>query len=254
MKRVKIKDIHIGKGMPKIIIPIMGETLQEINHELSEAKQEKPDMIEWRADAFLHVTNIEEVLRLLAEIRKLIDDIPLLYTFRTYKEGGRKEVTLNYYEELLSQVIQSGFIDVIDVELYIEQTIRERLVQIARQNNVIVLMSNHDFQTTPANKDMLARLIAMQETRADIVKLAVMPQNEEDVLRLLQVAAKMKSTYAQKPFITIAMGPLGILSRVGGEVVGSAASFGSAIQASAPGQITAAELRYILQTIHRYSK
>ncbi|API93509.1 3-dehydroquinate dehydratase [Virgibacillus pantothenticus] len=252
METVTVKDVHIGEGMPKIIVPIMGATLQEIKQEITEAKREKPDMMEWRADALSAGDNLEEILRVLAQIRPLIEDVPLLFTFRTYKEGGQKEVTLEYYDQLLNQAIESGLIDLIDIEFFTEKKIRDKLVRQASKRHVMVILSNHDFQTTPTNDDMLSRLKGMQDAGADIAKLAVMPRDAEDVLRLLQVAAKMKATYAQKPFITIAMGPLGILSRIGGELVGSAASFGSGMQASAPGQLSATELKNLLQMMHRY--
>lgn len=121
METVTVKDVHIGEGMPKIIVPIMGATLQEIKQEITEAKREKPDMMEWRADALSAGDNLEEILRVLAQIRPLIEDVPLLFTFRTYKEGGQKEVTLEYYDQLLNQAIESGLIDLIDIEFFTEK-------------------------------------------------------------------------------------------------------------------------------------
>ena len=50
------------------------------------------------------------------------------------------------------------------------------LVEIAHQNKIKVVMSNHDFQGTPSSHDMMDRLEKMEILGGDICKLAVMPQ------------------------------------------------------------------------------
>ena len=53
-----------------------------------------------------------------------------------------------------------------------------------------------------------------------------------------------------RPIITMSMGKLGLISRLCGEVFGSALTFGCAGQASAPGQIDAKELKAVLEITH----
>ena len=65
-------------------------------------------------------------------------------------------------------------------------------------------------------------LCKMQELEADIPKMAVMPQSERDVLVLLDATLSMKELHAQTPVITMAMGKNGVVSRLSGEVFGSA--------------------------------
>lgn len=89
----------------------------------------------------------------------------------------------------------------------------------------------------------------MQLKGADICKIAVMPRNSEDVLTLLEATRKMYENYADRPLITMSMGTLGMISRISGQVFGSAATFGSAGTASAPGQISVSELRKLLNTL-----
>ena len=76
-----------------------------------------------------------------------------------------------------------------------------------------------------------------------------MPQSAADVLTLLSATETMQRCHARRPLITMAMGRLGMVSRLAGEVFGSAVSFGAAGQASAPGQIDAGDLRFILQVL-----
>ena len=86
---------------------------------------------------------------------------------------------------------------------------------------------------------------------ADIVKFAVMPHCERDVLRLLDATLVMKEHHPSTPVITMAMGSLGAVSRVAGETFGSAVTFGTAGKSSAPGQIPADRLALILKSLDR---
>ena len=73
----------------------------------------------------------------------------------------------------------------------------------------------------------------------DVVKLAVMPETGEDVLRLMAASLDMRERYADRPFVTMSMGPMGAVTRISGGLTGSAITFGTAGEASAPGQLPA---------------
>lgn len=62
----------------------------------------------------------------------------------------------------------------------------------------------------------------MQELGADLPKIAVMPQNEKDVLVLLEATNEMFKIYADRPIITMSMSGMGVISRLCGEIFGSA--------------------------------
>ena len=85
---------------------------------------------------------------------------------------------------------------------------------------------------------------------ADIAKIAVMPQSRKDVLTLLSATEEMTSEYAKIPVITMSMGGLGAISRICGEVFGSAVTFGAVSRESAPGQLGAEELDMALSILH----
>ena len=91
----------------------------------------------------------------------------------------------------------------------------------------------------------------MQELGADILKIAVMPQNSRDVLTLLSATEEMTRLYAERPLITMSMGGTGLISRLCGETFGSAVTFGAVGKTSAPGQIAADELAQVLELLHR---
>ena len=56
-----------------------------------------------------------------------------------------------------------------------------------------------------------------------------------------------------KPLIAIAMGQMGIVTRIAGESFGSDITFGTVGEQSAPGQIHVNDLKLILETLHKYS-
>lgn len=89
----------------------------------------------------------------------------------------------------------------------------------------------------------------MQALGADIPKIAVMPHDAGDVLKLLQATWDMHSRYADRPLLTMAMAGTGAISRVSGEIFGSAMTFAAVGTASAPGQREADTLRPILDAL-----
>ena len=101
MKTVKIKDIEIGKGMPKICIPITGKNREEILLDIEEILRQKPDLAEWRVDCYEEGEKEEKVLEMLETITDRLGQIPLLFTFRTAREGGSTQISFESYVKLL---------------------------------------------------------------------------------------------------------------------------------------------------------
>lgn len=250
MDVIQIKNVMIGQGKPKIIIPLMGQSEIELMEEVASIKQINPDMIEWRADVFEQVNSLEAVQAVLKKLSKQLADIPLIFTFRSYKEGGNKKITDEQYADLLTTAIDSNVIDLIDIELLFNKAKIKSLIKHAKNNQVFTIISNHDFTKTPAREEILSRLVNMQELGADIPKIAVMPNSSADVLTLLDATNKMKTKYKDIPIITMAMGEMGLISRFTGELFGSAATFAAGENISAPGQIAASDLRRVLNVLH----
>lgn len=248
---VKVKGITIGEGAPKICVPIVGTTVQELKEEAEALKVLDLDVVEWRVDFFEGVFDIEAVKGALQEIRSAIPGLPLLFTFRTSKEGGQKAIAAEAYAELNLAVAATGQVDLIDVELFTGDEIVKSIVDGAHDKGVFVVISNHDFDKTPPKEEIMYRLRKAQELGGDLPKIALMPVDTADVLTVLDATYTMKEKYADRPIITMSMAGKGMISRLAGEVFGSALTFGSAKKASAPGQVPVAELRSVLNLIHR---
>lgn len=247
---VEVRNVRLGEGIPKILVSLMGANNEEVMENLAYLKTIKLDIVEWRIDHYKEVENVEKVKGLLSQIREGLGDIPLLVTFRTAKEGGEKAVTAECYAELKKAIAATGNADMIDVELFIgDDELVKGIVDAAHKSGVKVIMSNHDFHKTPEKEELVARMCKMQELGADIPKIAVMPINAKDVLALLTATNEMACEHGETPVITMSMGTLGVISRLAGETFGSAATFGSAKVASAPGQVSADELYKILTLV-----
>ena len=95
---------------------------------------------------------------------------------------------------------------------------------------------------------MLETLRSMQAFGADIAKIAVMPQNETDVKRLLDVTWEASHSL-RCSIITMSMGKPGCISRLSGQFFGSAVTFGAVGEGSAPGQVQAADLKKVLEIL-----
>ncbi len=249
-KTITVKGTTIGEGMPKICVPLTGSTLSELLEETEYIQSLDVDVAEWRADFFEHAEEIETVLAALKLLRSSLQDIPLLFTFRSENEGGQKAISLEDYVALNKAIIESGEVDLIDVELFCGEEIVKQLVAIAHAKNVFVIVSNHDFAKTPSKEEIVSRLCKAQELGGDLPKIAVMPKNAADVLTLLDASSTMNEKFADRPIITMSMAQKGMISRLAGEVFGSALTFGAAKKASAPGQISAAVLRDVLALLH----
>lgn len=250
MTPVKVRNISIGEGIPKICVPVVGITREDIITEAKSFSSIPVDLVEWRVDWFEQVFDLEKVLGLLKELREVLGELPLLMTFRTSKEGGEKSISASDYARLNIEAAKSGYVDLIDVEIFTGDEIVKEIIDAVHNYGVKVIASNHDFDKTPGKDDIVGRLRKMQELGADIPKIAVMPQSAKDVLTLLSATDEMVTKYADRPIITMSMAGTGLISRLCGEVFGSAITFGAAKKASAPGQMEVNDLSTVLQLLH----
>lgn len=247
---VTVRNITIGEGRPKICVPITGRTRAEILREAGGFSSIPADLAEWRADWYEDVLDISQLADTAKELREALGGLPLLFTFRTKTEGGEKAVDDTQYTQLNLAMIESGRIDLIDVELFSKEAVAGEIISAAHDRQIKVVGSNHDFYKTPPREEIIRRLLHMRQAGADIPKIAVMPQSEQDVLTLLSATLEMSRRHADCPVITMSMGKTGLISRLAGESFGSAVTFGAAAKASAPGQIGVRELRQTLDMIH----
>lgn len=247
---INVRNIEVGTGAPKIIVPIVGVTKEEILATARSFDTIPLDVVEWRADWFEGIFDFAQVKNVLKDLREILGDTPLLMTFRTAAEGGEKSITTDAYKELNIGAAKTGYIDMIDVEIFIGDDTVSEIISAVHAIGVKVIASNHDFYKTPSKEDILQRLCKMQDMGADIPKIAVMPQSKKDVLTLLSATEEMSRCHATRPIITMSMADAGVISRLCGEVFGSSMTFAAAGKTSAPGQMHAEDVNTVLTLLH----
>ena len=251
MQTIKVRNIEIGAGIPKICVPIVGVTREDILEAAKAITSTKADVVEWRVDWYEDIFDFAKTEETMKALREVLGETPILFTFRTSKEGGEKEIETDVYVELNQKAAKTGLVDLVDVEAFTGDDAVKAVVETAHANGVKVIASNHDFHKTPAKEEIVSRLRKMQELGADIPKIAVMPQNKKDVLTLLGATEEMASEYADRPIITMSMAGTGVISRLCGEVFGSALTFGAVGKVSAPGQMGIEDLTTVLGLLHK---
>ncbi len=244
------KGKTIGAGKPLLCAPIVEDTREGILSEFRSLLDTPADMIEWRADLYEGIKDTGAVLDILERLSDAAEDKLLLFTCRSVRQGGNCSLTGDETEVLLKRVAQSGCVDLLDFEYFMLSDPGKFLREL-KDNDVIVVASHHDFEETPPPEAMLELLSYMAHGGADIVKLAVMPHDMDDVLRLLSITERFRREFPDVPVISMSMGKYGMLSRLCGEFFGIAVTFAAHSRSSAPGQIDLSAMSVLLDRIHR---
>lgn len=278
-------DMKLGQGMPKICIPIVERTQADIVAMADKFRHSVADLIEWRADYYEDLQNPKLLRDTISKLGQALGDKELLFTIRTSDEGGEQQIAFDDYASILVAVADLPEIHYVDVEMFSgmrgqSQKIWEQAEDhsqmrgqeghhsriweyedhgayvpvkgLLRQlhHKVTVIGSYHDFEKTPPAAEITKRLVLMRRLGADIPKMAVMPQKQEDVLALMTATWEARKMMDSIPVITMSMGGMGLISRVAGESFGSAVTFGCMGKPSAPGQIEADQLQQMLTVLH----
>ncbi|MDO4582370.1 MAG: type I 3-dehydroquinate dehydratase [Bacillota bacterium] len=250
MTTISIRGLAIGAGIPKIIAPITGCDETQILAQAAAFAGAPADIAEWRADFYTGAHNIEQTLHLAAELRRVLGDKPLLFAYRSQTDGGCGDMDNEAYTLLNQRIAAGGTVDLVDVEWQRGAELMRGNIAAIHAAGCYAVGSSHDFAATPPQAEIVARLRAMQELGADVLKIAVTPKCAADVLTLMSASLEMKQRYARRLLLTISMGELGKFSRIAAELSGSAMTFGAVGDPSAPGQLPAQELAPLLRLLH----
>lgn len=237
-RTVKVRNLELGSGLAEVCVPIVAEHAEELELCLRKIRRTSCDLVEFRADHY----RADDVTA-LQEIRRAVGERPILYTLRTAEEGGTVDPTPEAYAARNLQA--APYCDLVDVQL--GRLGDGSLLDALHREGVQVVGSFHDFSGTPDADALVQTLLEMQEAGFDITKLAVMPHSRADVLQVLQASARMAEGLADRPYITLSMGALGVVTRAATAFTGSCLTFGTAGAASAPGQPEAGELLRALE-------
>ena len=250
-KVIEIRGRTMGNGTPLICSPLVGRTAAHVLAEAASVIAKKPDVVEWRVDYFEGIADTTAVLDLGRALRAAIGDVPLIFTRRSMAEGG-EPIAIGHEEvvNLYDAVGASGLVDFLDFEMGNDAGQVRRVCEGAHKHDTRVILSYHNFGYTPGVEFLVQRFLEGERLGADVAKVAVMPRDRADVLNLLAATAQADAK-GRIPLISMAMGPLGSVTRMIGGEFGSSLSFAVGEGSSAPGQIPIADLAAVFAVLRR---
>ena len=250
-KPIVVRGRTLGQGeAPLVCVPLVGATASAIREEARTmaalaqvGDASAPDLLEWRVDAFDGAADVVALASAAAALRETAGSLPLLATLRAAREGGRDQ-GLDDAERAarLIALIDAGSADLADFETDADPAALRALRATCRSAGVPLVLSAHHLDRTPTVGDMVGAFARAADLGADVAKLAVMPQDARDAQALLAATAEADRRLSI-PLVSMAMGELGVASRVVGYRYGSRITWASAGAASAPGQLPLGQLR-----------
>ena len=165
--------------------------------------------------------------------------IVVIATCRRAAAGGKFRGSIASQIDILGRAAASGC-QLVDVELQTASKIKREQLQKLRSKAGLIL-SFHDFRATKKLEESLEKMLAYP---ADFYKVVSTATTLSDNVTLIKFLAREGDRHSM---VSMCMGEQGIISRVLGVRAGSVFTFGSAGagQETAPGQVTAQELRSV---------
>ncbi|ODS42496.1 MAG: type I 3-dehydroquinate dehydratase [Candidatus Altiarchaeales archaeon IMC4] len=219
-----------------ICVPITEDNVEDA---VKTANSIDCDIVEIRLDYLEDASKID----FLAKIKK-----PKIATCMPKWEGGRFGGGEEERIDILLSAID--FCQYVSIELGTSEKLRGDVVKKAKEKGVKVIVSYHDFKSTPS-RDEIIKILKDEETAgADIAKAAFIPESASDVRKIMSVIG---DKHIWIPVIVIAMGELGRMSRARSLLMGSYLTFASSGKGkeSAPGQMSVQEIRETLKWLKK---
>lgn len=193
------------------------------------------DILEIRLD-LLNISFIKEILPpILKELNK-----PVLFTYRSPKDSSEASNTGLTYSVISDLLLEfNSEKNYLDIELDQDKSIFDSIVNC----RYTVIYSYHNFSSSISKEEML-KWISKKQSPNCIYKFAVSPKNTSELELFLN---DLQSISQKFKIIGIAMGEIGVYSRLFGDRFGSFATYGCIGKPRAPGQVDVVTLKKIRQ-------
>jgi 3-dehydroquinate dehydratase-1 len=196
----------------------------------------KADIVEFRMDKAEDPSE---------QLKAYDGQLPIIATNRNQWFGGKARDQ----GRLDTLFAASRFEDVAYVDIELETArAKEWILDEFRENDVRLIISHHDFESTP-EQDVLTAIIDQCASYGEIAKVAVYPEDLSDTLTLL--TALREATEDGISAAGIAMGETGSHTRVIGHIYGSKLGYAPLLDDDseyAPGQIPLGKLRALVES------
>ncbi|MGL6298309.1 MAG: type I 3-dehydroquinate dehydratase [Methanobacteriaceae archaeon] len=218
----------------KIVAPIAEEAIEDCLKAAKKYIKDGAEFLELRIDYINYNGYTTEALRTL--IKEI--NFPIIATNRRIEEGGFFKGSEEERINTLCQI--ADLVDYIDIEL---ESGKENIKKIV-DTGVKTIISYHDFEKTP-NKEFLEDIIKKEKELGDIAKIATMPKDVFDTVKILNLMENNKNNN----LIAISMGKLGSYTRFISKNYNAPFTFASGDLATAPGQIDIKTMKLLLDKL-----
>jgi 3-dehydroquinate dehydratase-1 len=160
-------------------------------------------------------------------------------TIVTCRPGKHSDIERN---NLLKKALDYGA-GYLDVEYEAAEKYRDELVKYAHTKDKLVIISYHNWETTPSKKDLEKIIKNSRKWKADRVKIATTARSKDDAIRIMSLYEEYNN------IIAFCMGKVGMITRIAAPILGADFTFAASNPklATAPGQLTVEELMDIYE-------
>src|SRR5271165_2165028 len=221
--------------LPRVCVAVVGDDPSKIIDRAESLVRDNPFM-EFRLD---YLSNPATGLPKLKHFLDMHPEATVIATCRRVVNGGKFKGSASAQLDILIKAAATGF-QLIDIEFQSAEILKPAEL-IDLKNRVGVILSFHDFKATKKLEETFAEMKRYPADFYKVVSTATTLYDNVQMMKFLQAHS------AQFEMVGLCMGEQGIISRVLGVRAGSLFTFGSATRGeeTAPGQVTAAELRDI---------
>ena len=211
----------------KIAIPIFQAKKEDVIKVAEDCIEKGADVLEFRIDA-LDNPNFKDIQEIIEEI-----NFPMIATNRISSEGGSFKGT---EEERIDILLKCApLVDYVDIELQSD----DKYIKQIHDTGVTTIVSYHDFHKTPEINEIMY-IVEKEQKLGDIAKVAFMPNDLDDTLKILAILSHCENT------IAISMSDLGSYTRVMASKFDSPITFAAGTDVTALGQIDIETMKSLL--------
>jgi 3-dehydroquinate dehydratase/shikimate dehydrogenase len=221
--------------LPRVCVAVIGTDANEMA-EKAESLVRDNSFLEFRLDY------LAKPALALPRIKRFLDmhsGTVVIATCRRAANGGKFRGSIASQLDILGKAVAAGC-QLVDIEIQTASKCKPAQLQKLRLRAGLVL-SFHDFRATKKLDETLEKMVAYP---ADYYKVVSTATTLSDNVTMIKFLAREGDRYS---LVSMCMGEQGIISRVLGVRAGSLFTFASAGagQETAPGQVTAQELRSV---------
>ncbi|HYU44997.1 MAG TPA: shikimate dehydrogenase [Terriglobales bacterium] len=221
--------------LPKVCLALSAQSAEDMFDTAESMVRDNP-FLEFRLDY------LKQPIAALPKVRRFLEthqNVTAIATCRRVHNGGKFKGSLASQLDVLAKANAAGC-QIVDIEL--ESALKTKPEMLARlRSRAGLILSFHDFRATRNLGNTLEKMLKVPADFYKVVSTATKLSDNVAMMKFLEIESEKNA------LIGLCMGEQGIISRVLSVRAGSVFTFGavSAVQKTAPGQVSAQQLRSI---------